>query len=119
MADPAPKFTITNNHLAMGAALWMAFTQARDAISSWALRNARDEGQVVKVATLENGMLEMRTKLSSVDARVQELQSDLDKTKGDLKAETSRSYEAGQSLMRTVDDIKAKLDAKPVPAPAQ
>lgn len=91
-----PKFTISNNWLAFIALILFMTTQAKDAVVAWA--EAR-----VKQATVNESVDGAIKSVVILERDVANLRTELEKVRGDIKAESGRAYEVDQGMQRSID----------------
>lgn len=119
MSSPTlPKFAITNNHLALLIAGWAAFTQVRDAIAAWALKNARQEALHEKVGTLTTDQTKLSDLIEKLDQVIHGVTTDVATAKGDVQRERERAYGAEEEIKRMLAELKI-AESRPTPYPPE
>jgi hypothetical protein len=103
--EPTPRISLSNNQLGMLLALVTVLTQAKDAVSAWAVSRERQSAINKQVETLESELRQLR-------AIALEHTQLINKNDSGLKAEISRSYEADQGFQRMLDQLRRPEPAK-------
>lgn len=98
-----PKVSLSNNQLGFMLALFAVFSQAKDGISSWAVGKARQAEVNSKVEAMGKTIEETSLALASA-------LKDLEKLRGEVKAEVNRSFESDQGTQRMVDHLSDSFD---------
>ena len=98
-----PKISVSNNQLALILTCWAVFTQMRDMISSWTLRQARQDATEVRAKDLEVAVAVLTKDSKTLSETIYAMKADIEKVRGEIKAEVNRSYEADQGFKAALD----------------
>lgn len=98
-----PKISVSNNQLALILTVWAVLTQIKDIISSWTLRQARQDATEVRAKDLEATAAILTKDTKALSDTLYAMKADIEKVRGEIKAEVNRSYEADQGFKAALD----------------
>lgn len=100
---PPAKISVSNNQLALLLTCWAVFTQLKDMISTWTLRQARQDATEVRAKDHEVAITTLDKEVKKISDSVYSINADIERVRGEIKAEINRSYEADQGFKAALE----------------